>query len=68
MNCLEQVAEATYEVNLLKGEYSLVTTHLTDIEEIEALPRRRGTRWGALRQGLRPWSRSASGIGERRTA
>lgn len=38
-NCLEQVAEATYELNLLKGEYSLVTSHLTDIEEIEALPR-----------------------------
>ncbi len=38
-NCLEQVAEATYEVNLLKGEYSLVTSHLTDLEEIEALPR-----------------------------
>ncbi len=37
-NCLEQVAEATYEMNLLKGEYSLVTSHLTDIEEIEALP------------------------------
>lgn len=38
-NCLEQVAEATYELNLLKGEYSLVTSHLTDIEEIEALPK-----------------------------
>lgn len=37
-SCLEQVAEATYELNLLKGEYSLVTSHLTDIEEIEALP------------------------------
>ena len=38
-NCLEQVAEATYEANLLKGEYSLVTSHLTDLEEIEALPK-----------------------------
>ena len=37
-NCLEQMAEAVREVNLLTGEYSLVTSHLTDIEEIEALP------------------------------
>lgn len=38
-NCLEQVAEASYEMNLLKGEYSLVTSHLMDIDEIEALPK-----------------------------
>lgn len=38
-NCLEQVAEATCEMNLLKGEYSLVTSQLTDIDEIEALPK-----------------------------
>lgn len=37
-NCLEQIAEATKEMNLLTGEYSLVTSYLTDIEEIEALP------------------------------
>lgn len=37
-NCLEQMAEAAREVNLLTGEYSLVTAYLTDIEEIEALP------------------------------
>lgn len=38
-NCLEQVTEATCEMNLLKGEYSLVTSRLTDIDEIEALPK-----------------------------
>lgn len=38
VNCLEQVAEASREINLLKGEYGLVTSQLTDIEEIEALP------------------------------
>lgn len=38
-SCLEQVAEATCEMNLLKSEYSMVTAHLTDIEEIEALPK-----------------------------
>jgi len=38
-NCLEQIAEASKEQELLKGEYSLVTAYLTDMEEIEALPR-----------------------------
>ena len=38
-NCLEQVDEATRELNLLTGEYSLITSYLTDMEEIEALPK-----------------------------
>lgn len=37
-NCMEQLAEAEKELNLLTGEYSLVTAYLTDMEEIEALP------------------------------
>lgn len=37
-NCLEQMAEANREQTLLTGEYTLVTSYLTDIEEIEALP------------------------------
>ena len=37
-NCLEQIAEASKELNLLNGEYGLVTSYLTDMEEIEALP------------------------------
>lgn len=37
-DCLEQAADAAKEKNLLKGEYSLVTSYLMDIEEIEALP------------------------------
>jgi ABC-type multidrug transport system fused ATPase/permease subunit len=37
-NCLEQMAEAASEIRLLTGEYSLVTSYLTDMEEIEALP------------------------------
>lgn len=37
-NCLEQMAEATKELDLLTGEYNLVTSYLTDMEEIEALP------------------------------
>lgn len=38
-NCLEQVDEAARELNLLTGEYSLITSYLTDMEEIEALPK-----------------------------
>ncbi len=37
-DCLEQMEEAAKEINLLNGEYSLVTAYLTDMEEIEALP------------------------------
>lgn len=36
--CLEQMSEAAREINLLTGEYTLVTSYLTDMEEIEALP------------------------------
>ena len=37
-SCLDQIQEATREMNLLNGEYSLVTSYLMDMEEIEALP------------------------------
>lgn len=36
--CLEQIAEASKELETLGGEYDLVTSYLTDMEEIEALP------------------------------
>ena len=38
ISCLEQMQEATREIDLLTGEYTRVTTYLTDMEEIEALP------------------------------
>lgn len=37
LNCLEQMSETSREINMLMGEYSLVTAYLTDMEEIEAL-------------------------------
>ena len=37
-DCMEQMAEAKKEIELLSGEYSLVTAYLADTEEIEALP------------------------------
>ncbi len=36
--CLEQIAEASKELDTLGGEYNLVTSYLTDIEEVEAQP------------------------------
>lgn len=36
--CLEQMGEASRELSLLTGEYSLITSYLTDMEEIEGLP------------------------------
>jgi len=37
--CLEQIAEASNEVDALQLEYEAVTSSLKDMEEIEALPR-----------------------------
>lgn len=37
-NCLEQIADATKELENLNYEYSTVTAYLKDMEEIEALP------------------------------
>ena len=42
-SCLEQIGEAQTELNLLRGEYQLVTSYLTDMEEIEALPKEEST-------------------------
>ena len=39
VNCLEQISEASKEIDLLTGEYTLVTSYLTDTDEIEALPK-----------------------------
>lgn len=37
-DCLEQMTEATKEMEHLNGEYSIVTAYLSDTEEVEALP------------------------------
>lgn len=36
--CLEQIAEASKELETLQFEYNMVTAYLKDMEEIEALP------------------------------
>ncbi len=38
-SCLEQIAEASREMDELTSEYNMVTSYLTDMEEVEALPR-----------------------------
>lgn len=37
--CLEQIAEASKELENLQYEYNMVTSYLRDMEEIEALPK-----------------------------
>ncbi len=37
-SCLEQIRDAENEITDLSGEYGQVTSYLTDMEEIEALP------------------------------
>ncbi|WP_022760498.1 MULTISPECIES: hypothetical protein [unclassified Butyrivibrio] len=37
-NCLQQMAEASREMDNLQFEYRVVTSHLRDMEEIDALP------------------------------
>lgn len=36
--CLKQLGDASKEIEVLAGEYNLVTTYLTDMEQIEQLP------------------------------
>lgn len=38
-SCLEQIAEASKEMDELTSEYNMVTSYLTDMEEVEALPK-----------------------------
>ena len=38
-SCLEQMTEATQEMDRLQDEYHLVNSYLHDMEEIDALPR-----------------------------
>lgn len=37
-SCMEQMGDASKEIEFLTGEYNLVTTYLTDVDEIEQLP------------------------------
>lgn len=39
LNCLEQMKDTSEELDRLKAEYDLVTSYLTDMEDIEAMPK-----------------------------
>lgn len=46
-SCLEQMKEALFHVDTLSAEYNQVTSYLTDMEEIEALPQEERSRLDA---------------------
>lgn len=39
-NCLDQMKDASDEMDRLSREYDLVTSHLTDLEEVEEIPKK----------------------------
>ena len=66
VNCLEQIAEASKEIDLLTGEYTLVTSYLTDTDEIEALPAEQREEVNRV-AGKLAGNRNAADTGKRRT-
>ena len=64
VNCLEQIAEASKEIDLLTGEYTLVTSYLTDTRPCQQSREKRSTGWPASWPG---WNRNAADTGKRRT-
>lgn len=59
VNCLEQISEASKEIDLLTGEYTLVTSYLTDTDEIEALPAEQREEVNRVAGKLAGWNRNA---------
>ena len=53
--CLEQIAEGSREMELLKEEYDKVTSYLKDMEEIEALPDAQRAEVNALARKLQEY-------------
>lgn len=67
VNCLEQITEASREIDLLTGEYTLVTSYLTEMEEIEALPAEQRGRSTVPQVKYLRWNRNAVNIVRRKT-
>ena len=67
VNCLEQISEASKEIDLLTGEYTLVTSYLTDTDEIEALPAEQREEVNRVAGKLAGLNRNAADTGKRRT-
>ena len=58
--CLEQIAEASKELEALQFEYNIVTSYLKDMEEIEALPEEE-------KEGLMVYARKIEELEERQS-
>jgi len=63
--CLEQIAEASREVDNLQFEYNMVTSYLKDMEEVEALPDKEKERVTELAKKLNELEKQQSGYKER---
>lgn len=63
--CLEQIAEASMEVDNLQFEYNMVTSYLKDMEEVESLPDKDKARVKELAKKLDSLEKQQSGYKER---
>ncbi|MDE7045693.1 MAG: hypothetical protein K2O97_11910, partial [Acetatifactor sp.] len=63
--CLEQIAEASKEVDNLQFEYNMVTSYLKDMEEVESLPEGEKARVQELAKKLDALEKQQSGYKER---
>ena len=63
--CLEQIAEASKEVDNLQFEYNMVTSYLKDMEEVESLPDKDKARVKELAKKLDSLEKQQSGYKER---
>ncbi len=66
MGCLEQIAEASKELETLQFEYNMVTSYLKDMEEIEALPDEEKTELIASAMKIEALEDQQSGYRERK--
>lgn len=63
--CLEQIAEASKELEALQFEYNMVTAYLRDMEEIEALPEEEKEELSACARKIEELERQQSGYKSR---
>ena len=64
--CLEQIAEASKELENLQFEYNMVTSYLKDMEEIEALPKEEKEILSECAKKIDALEKQQSGFEERR--
>jgi hypothetical protein len=67
MDCLDQMEESSREVELLAGEYQLVTDYLTDVDEIESLPKNKKEDLSAIAKSLNVYDAEIKKYRERKS-